>query len=160
MTDEFRERWNGESLYVKGGDSRACIDRLRYRQQRNATQKTDTRCLQVSGDEYQQLLTQAFQPPSGYIPQTPAEQVAHSQAFQQHGIPAMLPSQISAPEPSYGIEQPMMPSQMQRHMSHVVSLHDSPWHNDYLQTSNECHLAYLFVLTEVFNVTIVQNSSC
>jgi hypothetical protein len=75
----------------------------------------------VTSNEYQQLLTQGFQPQNPYLQQTPVEQTAHTQAFQQHSMPAMLPSQMSAPEPAYGMEQPMMPSQMQRHMSHVVS---------------------------------------
>ncbi|KAK5165686.1 uncharacterized protein LTR77_008608 [Saxophila tyrrhenica] len=74
--------------------------------------------------EYQQLITQAFQPPNQYLQQTPHQTPSQqSQGFQQHAMTAVLPSQMTAPEPSYSLEQPVMPSQMTRHMSHVSSSH-------------------------------------
>lgn len=74
--------------------------------------------LQVTTAEYEQLLTQGFQPTNPYL-QTPQE--TPTQSFPQHGL-HMLPSQMSAPEPSYSLEQPMYPSQISRHMSQAVSL--------------------------------------
>lgn len=72
----------------------------------------------MTSAEYEQLLTQGFAPTDPYL-QTPQE--TPTQTFQQHGM-QMLPSQMSAPEPSYSLEQPMYPSQISRHVSQTVSL--------------------------------------
>lgn len=76
---------------------------------------------QVTSAEYEQLLTQGFQPTNPYL-QTPQE--TPTQTFAQHGM-HMLPSQMSAPEPTYSLEQPMYPSQISRHMSQAVSVQPS-----------------------------------
>ncbi|WPH01476.1 Hypothetical protein R9X50_00432200 [Acrodontium crateriforme] len=80
--------------------------------------------LQVSTGEYQQqLLASSFHPSHGYT-QTP------SQEYNQHGVAPMLPSQISAPEPAYGLNQnQVVPSQnpMSRQMSAVSSHYGTPY---------------------------------
>ncbi|KAK4543326.1 hypothetical protein LTR36_005685 [Oleoguttula mirabilis] len=71
----------------------------------------------VTTASYQQLLTQGFQPQERYI-QTQVQQPV--QEFQHHGITPILPSHVTAPEPTYGTEQTqIMPPQLQRTMSQV-----------------------------------------
>ncbi|KAK1810399.1 hypothetical protein LTR12_015242 [Friedmanniomyces endolithicus] len=76
----------------------------------------------VTNAAYQQLLTQGFQPQDQYL--SPQSQHHAAQSFPQYGIAPILPSQVTAPEPSYTIDQPqMVPTQMQRAMSTVSSSH-------------------------------------
>ncbi|KAK0274669.1 hypothetical protein LTR91_005714 [Friedmanniomyces endolithicus] len=76
----------------------------------------------VTNATYQQLLTQGFQPQDQYL--SPQSQHHAVQSFPQYGIAPILPSQVTAPEPSYTIDQPqMVPTQMQRAMSTVSSSH-------------------------------------
>ncbi|KAK5122918.1 hypothetical protein LTR85_003483 [Meristemomyces frigidus] len=76
----------------------------------------------VTTASYQQLLTQGFQPQERYVQTNVAQQPA--QDYQQHGITPILPSQVTAPEPTYGMDQTqMVPSQMQRAISQVSSSH-------------------------------------
>lgn len=76
---------------------------------------------QVTNAEYQQLITQGFQPQNPYLQQASHQTAAQTQAFQQHALPAVLPSQVTAPEPAYNLDQQAVQAQMTRHMSHVVS---------------------------------------
>ncbi|KAK3073996.1 hypothetical protein LTR53_003943 [Teratosphaeriaceae sp. CCFEE 6253] len=75
----------------------------------------------VTSTAYQQLLTQGFQPQDQYLPTQVQQQSA--QAYQQYGIGPILPSQVTAPEPSYAMGPSQIPTQMQRAMSTVSSSH-------------------------------------
>ncbi|KAF2168641.1 hypothetical protein M409DRAFT_21385 [Zasmidium cellare ATCC 36951] len=76
---------------------------------------------QVTSAGYQQLLPQAYhqQPVTAYLSQ-------HSQPAQeytQYGISSVLPSQMSAPEPTYSMDQTqLLATQKPRQMSHVTSV--------------------------------------
>ena len=88
--------------------------------------------------EYQQLLTQRFQPLDLYIQ---AQAQPQQQAYQQRSIvPLASSSQIFATEPSYGLDLPrILPSQIQEQMMQVSSSHywstdESPEMRRYQQT--------------------------
>lgn len=86
-----------------------------------AEEQPEEASTQVTSAEYQQLLTQGFQPPNPYLQTQAAQPVP---AYQHHAFTPMVPSQVSAPEPSYALEQTqMLPSQAQRQMSQVSSSH-------------------------------------
>ncbi|KAK1077921.1 hypothetical protein LTR33_007676, partial [Friedmanniomyces endolithicus] len=53
----------------------------------------------VTNAAYQQLLTQGFQPQDQYL--SPQSQHHAAQSFPQYGIAPILPSQVTAPEPSF-----------------------------------------------------------
>jgi hypothetical protein len=76
----------------------------------------------VTTASFQQLLTQGFQPSEQYLPAQP--QQPETQAYQHYGMGPMLPSQVTAPEPTYAVNQgQIIPAQMQRAMSTVSSSH-------------------------------------
>ncbi|KAK4945017.1 hypothetical protein LTR10_015694 [Elasticomyces elasticus] len=76
----------------------------------------------VTNINYQQLLTQGFQPQDQFLP---VQLQQHAiQNFQQYGMAPVLPSQVTAPELSYTLGQPQIPPpHVQRAMSTVSSSH-------------------------------------
>lgn len=84
----------------------------------------------VTTSEYGQLIAaHAFQQPSNNYIHSPDQT---TQAYQQHGLPAVLPSQMSAPDTAYGVEQPhMLP--MSRRVSYAGPVYGSPHENSQSQ---------------------------
>lgn len=82
----------------------------------------------VTAAEYGQLIAaQSFQQQqhSNHYIHSPEQT---TQAYQQHGMAAVLPSQMSAPETAYGVEQAqMMP--VSRRVSHAGPVYGSPHEN-------------------------------
>ncbi|KAK4504542.1 hypothetical protein PRZ48_005458 [Zasmidium cellare] len=90
------------------------------------TQDPDTNnaaVTQVTSAGYQQMLSQAYhqQPVTAYLP--PQQQPQPAQEYTQYGISSVLPSQMSAPEPNYSVDQTqLLATQKPRQMSHVTSV--------------------------------------
>lgn len=73
---------------------------------------------------YGELLSQGYTQPANPYLQT-AEPT--SQAYQQHGMAAVLPTQVSGPEAGYELDQThMMATQVPRRVSHVPAHYSSP----------------------------------
>ena len=87
-----------------------------------APYQTDADQTSVTATLYQPLLTQSFYPREQYI--SALEQPAATQHFEHHRPSAVLPSQVTAPEPTYTVDngQAVRP-QMQRALSQVSSSH-------------------------------------
>lgn len=73
---------------------------------------------------YGELLSQGYTQPANPYLHT-AEPT--SQAYHQHGMAAVLPTQVSGPETGYGLDQThMIATQMPRRVSHVPAHYSSP----------------------------------
>lgn len=78
----------------------------------------------IAAQSFQQQQQQHQQQSNHYI-HSPEQT---TQAYQQHGMAAVLPSQMSAPEAAYGVEQAhMMP--VSRRVSYVAPVYGSPHEN-------------------------------
>ena len=87
-----------------------------------APYQTDADQTSVTATLYQPLLTQSFYPREQYI--SALEQPAATQHFEHHRPSAVLPSQVTAPEPTYTVDngQAVRP-RMQRAISQASSSH-------------------------------------
>ena len=102
----------------------------------------------TSSPEYQQLMSQAFVTDPGYL--QPQHAAGHTGAtappqnnYTHYGVSNILPSQVSAPEPIYGMEaQQMLASQKPRQMSQMSQVGPASSHYGSPYQSPPVNVAY------------------